>query len=137
MRASAIVFGEESGIVRRICVSDSVDELLRAIGIGQGEAVLIVDPADIADDRLNDRFVPDLATCYALVEDRRGKPSESDRTVIIDQKSGEITAVIMADPVIDRLPGMVLFQHPQADVGWSVDAKGEWAKPVAEIAEPL
>lgn len=134
MRVSAIIYGELSGIVRRIVVSDSLAELAAPSALATGEAAIILDPNDV----LTPKGVPDLAAAYSLVEAKRGKPSGSARVVIIDDKSGEIEGVTLADPLIDILPSKTLVQDDKADVDWTRDANGVFVAPVvAEVPVEL
>lgn len=137
MRFSAIFFGDESGIISHFVVADSLAELIvHTSNCRKGQSCIVTTPEEVmALDRKNLREVPDLKIAYALVEAKRGKPSESNRVVVIDDKTGEIETVALADPHLDAIAGKTLYQHDEAAPGWALDATGEFAKP-AEEAEP-
>lgn len=132
MQVAAIIYGDASGIVRRIIVSDSLQELAAPSTPDKGEAAIILSPDEVLKQGL-----PDLAACYALVEAKRGKPSESDRCIVVNDK-GEIETVILADPAIDTVEATkALVQHPEATSDWKLNAgTGEFEKP-AEIVEAV
>ncbi len=134
-RVAAIIYGDASGIVRRIVVADSIKEL--GTPYGAGEAIIIVTPDEVVKfDPEKKRTVPSLDECYALVEAKRGQKSESDRCIVVDDKTGEIAAVVHADPSIDRLAAKTLYQHPEANLDWTIDEKGEFTEPPKVAAEP-
>lgn len=136
MRVAAIIYGAESGILRRIVVSDSLEELAAPSAPDAGEEVIICDPSDVEWVKQNGAELPDLASCIAMVEAKRGKPSESARCIVVNDK-GEIEAAVMADPAIDAIGDRkALYQHPEATSDWklSVDS-GEFEKPVASTEE--
>lgn len=132
MRVAAIIYGEASGIVRRIVVSDSLAELAAPTVLGNGEAAIILDPGEVLT-----KGSPDLAACYALVEAQRGKPSESDRCIVVNDK-GDIEAVILADPAIDAVKATeTLVQNIEATPDWKFSpTTGEFEKPVEVVVEP-
>lgn len=131
MRVAAIIYGAESGIVRRIVVSDSLAELAAPSTPDKGEDAIILGPDEVLRGG-----VPDLEACIALVEAKRGKPSESARCIVVNDK-GEIEAVVMADPTVDVIePTKALYQHVDATPDWKMDeATGEYVKPVE--AQPV
>lgn len=149
MGFAVIIFGEESGITRRIVETDRFEELAPHLtNLQPGEAKLVVvveEEGRVADglpmttrngaESILVNGYPDLSACAALIEKKRGKPAESNRVVVIDGKTGEIDAAIMADPTIDKIEGKSLFQHPDADIGWTLDAKGEFVEPLKADAE--
>lgn len=134
MRVAAIIYGAQSGIVRRVVVSDSLDELAAPSKPDPGEDCIILDPEEVLKNGL-----PDLPRCNALIEAKIGRPVESARCIVVNDK-GEIEAAIMADPAIDVLgERKALYQHPEATAEWKVNAAtGEWEKPVeAVVDEPV
>lgn len=135
LRVSQIVYGDASGIVSRLIVTDSLAELTPHV-LAKGEACIIIDPKLTLTKMPNGMVVLDLPACYALVEAKRGKPSEPNRVVVIDDKTGEIESAVMADPSLDVLAGKTLYQHTEALPGWTLDEAGEFAKPAVE-AEPV
>ncbi len=131
MAVAAIIYGAKSGITRRIVHCDTMAELARGRHYGDGESIVILDPAKIMAEGL-----PDLDRCKALVAEARGLPAEDDRCIVIDNKTGDIVEVRMADPSLDVLPdGLTLFQDAKAEPGWALDAQGEYAAPV--VAEAI
>ena len=138
-KIAAIVYGERSGIVRRVVVTDEGAEGL-AGHYGPGESILIVDAAEVVKfDPQKRRVVPTLDECRALVaERRRGKPAADPRTLAIDDASGEIERVLAADPALDSIPGRTLRSHPEAEVGWMKEAATEdFVEPVIVIRIPI
>lgn len=134
-RIAAITYGETSGIVRRITVADSIKEL--GTPYGAGESIVIVTAEEAMKfDPQKKRTVPSLSECYALVEEKRGRPSDSDRCAVIDDLTGDILGTIHADPNVDRVTGKTLYQHLEADVGWTVDKKGEFVPPIKGTSDP-
>lgn len=136
MRVAAIIYGAESGIVRRIVVSDTLKELAVPSIPGKGEDVIILDPDEVLKWSVSlKREVPDLAECIALVEAKRGKPSESARSIVVNDK-GEIETALMADPSVDVIaPTKALYQHPEATAEWTMSATGEFERPLDISAE--
>lgn len=111
MAIPAIIYGRETGIVRRIVSCDSAAEVYR-LQLAEGEAVLV--PPDGAD------LSP--AGCATLIGTQIGKAPEDSRCIVIDGASAEIVSVIEADPTIDVPgPGLTLFQEPEAVPGWQPD----------------
>lgn len=129
MKVAAVVYGEQSGILRRIVVTDEGIEKL-AGHYGKDESIIILNA-----DEVMKSGVPDLPAAIALVEKKRGKPSENDRCIVVDPVLG-IERVIKADPAIDTLLGKEIIQDPTAEVGWTKDTSGKYVPPsVAAPAE--
>lgn len=126
--AAMIVYGEQSGIVRRIVMTGkSVTDL--AGHYGPGESIIICNAEEVVRNG-----TPDLPRAVAMVAAKRGKPAEKARCVVLNDKTGEIEKVIAADPAMDRLPGKTLVQHASADVGWMRDAgTGEYVEPTRTL----
>ncbi len=125
----AIVYGEESGIIRRFVHADRIEEL--SGHYGKGESIIILDANEIEK-----KGKPDLYSGIKLVAEKRGKPAEEARCLVINHDSGEIETVIQADPILDTLPAKTLYQHADAAPGWKLDDKGEYVAP-AVVAEPV
>lgn len=129
--ATGIIYGATSGIIRRYVRADDARSL--SLHLGEGETMIVVDDADLVDAR---KHVSEVAK--AMVETVRGKPAESARCVVIDNAKAEIEQVIMADPSLDplldrRLDAKTLYQHAEAAPGWTIDARGEFVKPVEPV----
>lgn len=134
MRVSAIIYGADSGIIRRIVVSDALDELSAHAQCAAGEALLIVDPATVGLDQSG---VPDLALAAQLVaEARDGASAETATCAVIDHDSGEIVAVIQADPTLDSVPDATLYQAPDAMIGGTLDENGDVLLPPSAVIDP-
>lgn len=132
-RVSAIIYGQQSGVVRRIVVCDSLNELLGGGHVGPGEAMLMVNPGM----SLTAAKVPDLAACRAMVAAHTGGPSPDSRCVVISNDTLEIETVAMADPTLDAIPGKTLALHPDALPGWKRDPKtGAYVEPTSTTLIP-
>lgn len=125
MTVAAIVYGEATGIVRRLVTASTVRGL--AGHYGPGESIIILNADEVLANGL-----PDAAAMTAMVEAKRGKPAEPARCIVIDDANAEIETVIPADPTMDALDGKTLYQHPEASPGWSVDENGEFVAPPPE-----
>lgn len=142
MRICQIVYSEATGAPRRIVTTATIEEFLAGQhGLGKGEAAILVDPA--VEDVLvmgvlgKYRESPNDAQILALIEAKRGKPCEpAPRLAIIDDKSGEIIGITLGDFVADQKEGVTLFEHPTVQVGWEIDATGEYVDP-AVVAEAV
>lgn len=69
MRVSAIIYERQSGIIKRIVVSDSVDKLAAPSVLGIDETCIIIDPDEIISR--GDRSMPDISKCYTLIKNKR------------------------------------------------------------------
>lgn len=126
--AAMIVYGEQSGIVRRIVTTDkSVTKL--AGHYGPGESIIICNADEVIRGGM-----PDLPRAVSMVEAKRGKPCADSRCVVLNDKTGAIERSISADPAMDHLPGKTLVQHHQADASWLRDAEtGEYVEPTRSV----
>lgn len=133
MQVAAIIYGEASGIVRRVVVAEDLKRLEAPTVLGRGENLIILNPDEVIKDGY-----PDLVRAYALVEAKTGKPSESARCIIVNDK-GEIEQAIMADPALDTVGDRkALYQHPEATVDWKIDPDtGEFEKPIEVVEVPV
>lgn len=111
-----IIYGEKSGIVRRI-VAPSGGESELAQHVGEGEAIIIVNKDDILFGEYPD---PDAYT--AFVVQKLGRNIYSDRCTVINDETGEVISVIQADPRLDTVDGATLIQHDEAVPGWVMGA---------------
>lgn len=132
MPVVAIIYGRESGIIRRFVACDSLAELGAGKHYGDGEEMMLLPPDDVMKRAPGEAPKPDLYRAMDLVAEKRGAPAETARCLVIDQQSGEVESVIMADPILDWLADKTLYQHDDADVGYVLDEDGEFQKP-AEI----
>jgi hypothetical protein len=138
----AIVYGEQSGIVRRfVHVTAVLDgegrpDIVATVGqlaghYAPGESIIILDDEEIIVLTAQGR-VPDLPYAQQLVAEKRGKIADGNRCLVINNDTAEIEGVIPADPIIDSLPNKTLYQHETANPGWEVDETGEFAAPVID-----
>ena len=128
MRAAAIVYSEATGIPRKIRLASRMEELAGAYRPGEG--IIILPPEQIMQDGL-----PDDDAVQALIEAKRGKPSEPYRCIVIDDANAEIVGILPADPTLDAIDGKTLYQHPEAVPGWGVDESGAFVAPAPEEEE--
>lgn len=129
MSVVAIIYGEQSGIIRRFIHAARIEEL--AGHYGKGESIVILDAKEIEQSGK-----PDLYRGMEIVAEKRGKPAEDSRCIVIDNDSGEIVSVLLADPVLDVMPGKSLLQNAKAEPGWKLDDKGEYAASV-DVADAV
>ena len=131
-KVAMIVYGEATGIDRRLIVADSIEELGQARHYGPGEGTIILDAATVTK-----RGIPDLPTMQAMIAGKRGKEADPSRVVVLDDVTGEVERVLKADPLLDLLPGKTLVAHAELDVGWTIDTKtGEYVEPEKETIIP-
>jgi hypothetical protein len=90
--ATGVIYGEQSGIVRRIVVTDNEASL--AGHLAAGEALLI----------LPNGARHDLYSATAAVALATGKRIPSNRCRIVD-RGGREWGMIAADPLLDKLDG--------------------------------
>ena len=95
--AIGIIYGAQSGIVRRIVIPDHDSELQGHVG--PGEALLI----------LPDGMPSDVHSATDAVAIATGKRVPSNRCEVVDAQ-GVVRGVIAADPMLDYLPGHTLRQ---------------------------
>lgn len=93
---------------------DETDDLLPGVGIGPGEAVVLVDNSERKD----------LDHYQAIVTQITGLVPKGDRYATVDEK-GSVTGFVIADPIGcgDSLPNRVLIAHETATVGWTLDGE--------------
>src|SRR5262245_34897245 len=90
-----VVYGAQSGIVRRIILPDSGQDLQGHVG--PGEALLM----------LLDGARSDVHSATAAVAQATGKTIPSSRCEILDA-DGKVMGQISADPLLDRIDGYTL-----------------------------
>jgi hypothetical protein len=105
---AAIIYGEQSGTVRRVVLDDSA-ALLRRHPVARGEASIVV-PVD------PERAYPGPGDCIALVEEKTGIKALSDRCVVVGA-DGKVARVVLADPLIDVDADGVVKREAEAIVG--------------------
>lgn len=128
-----IIYGADSGIVRRIVIPDEDAQL--AGHVGPGEALLTIP-----------RAAPhDVISVTAAVAKATGKDIPDSRCAVID-KAGVVVEMIHADPALDAVDGhdLATCYAKEVSVGATYDAKTglfadadgvEIAKP-AKVASP-
>jgi hypothetical protein len=90
--AVGVIYGAQSGIVRRIILPDPGQDLQGHVG--PGEALLM----------LPDGAPSDVISATAAVAQATGKRIPSSCCEVVDAQ-GVVVAVIAADPVLDRIDG--------------------------------
>jgi len=106
-----VIYGEQSGIVRRIILPDNgVQELQQHVG--PGEALLV----------LPDGVPADLYSATAAVAEATGKTIPLARCAVVDARDN-VVALICADPLLDMLDGhdLVTCPHDYIAVGDKYD----------------
>lgn len=131
MRLAGIIYGSDSGIVRRIVVADTLQELaVNAPRESSGESMATYDASTLIVDQAPDADVPnelpDLAAAQAFVDARRGVAAEVATCAVIDDATGDVVSVIQADPNLDEVNGATLYQHEGAFVGGALDVNGNF-----------
>lgn len=119
--ATAIVYASNSGRIRRI-ISQAPTRSLRG-HVDDGESMILWSAADFATGDL-----PDLDAANKLLSDYLGRAIPSSRCCVLD---GGLTvqAVILADPLLDQLDGMLLVQDDTALVGDVLQDDGTFLTP--------
>lgn len=121
-----IVYARGSGILRRWIVPDNDADLIASHPVSSGEAMILVDRANVpGDPALAQAFVENAITRVT------GKPVPSARCAIVD-KDGNVVGSQMADPALDNVPGKTLMLHADAVPGWKTVA-GVLAPPVPDV----
>lgn len=116
-----LIYGEKSGILRRIVEPDFDLQLQEPNGcarIGPGETLLVVNKTDHRWENSNEGADADL--CQAIVEGHIGRKARSNRVCKMN-KNGVVEAIISADVEIDAHPDDLeceLIQHDTAQPGW-------------------
>lgn len=114
----AVVYAAGSRIIRRVIVSDG--DALKHAALVDGEAAL-----EIPEKTYREASAEDVA---AYVAERIGPPLHDGRCVEVD-KQGEVVAVYLADPVIDK-PRYSLEHSIEvsktAEIGQVKDARGQF-----------
>lgn len=119
----AVIYGAQSGIIRRFVQTDEPDNL--ADHVGEGEALLTVDDS-VLQIQENGTAMPSLEVAAQAITAATGIVPELARCLVIDQ-SGDVVNVIMADPSIDSVEGHTLFQDLSGDVGSVPDENGNFS----------
>lgn len=117
--ATAIIYGTQSGIIRRIVVTDEPHTL--AEHPGPGESMLVAPDAAIT---YNPQGLPDLDLVKAYLTGATGIEPEPARCVVINNETGEVVHAIMADPLLDKIEGHTLFQDETGVPGSLPDENG-------------
>lgn len=101
------VYGTDSGLLRRIIVPDDDSELNNPSHSQPGETLVTIGKVSYAA----------TTDHQALLNTMTGKIPLTNRCLVVNP-GGTVTAVIVADSLIDKVPGSSLVNHPYADVGW-------------------
>lgn len=112
-----IIYSARTGRLRRT-ITDGVrsdDVLLALFPAGPGEVARLGPP--VTQQQLN-----------ALT----GLVPRDDRYAIVNS-AGDVTGAILADHVIDGLPGLALVAHATARVGWRQMLDGTFQRPLDDI----
>jgi hypothetical protein len=139
MPVSAIIYGAESGIIRAIVNAENLTDLANAARCRKGEDLIIVNPEEVGiDGRRNANAAdnrPNLAQARVLVAAKIGREPENPRCLVIDDKTGDVVEITLADPALDVLPGRTLYQHPQAQLDMALDEETGDLIPAYVLAE--
>lgn len=111
---TGIIYGEKSGIVRRIIVPD--DDAQLAAHVGPGEALLTIPRNDPRD----------VHSATAAVAAATGKDIPPSRCAMVDSK-GAVVGIIAADPVLDSIDGhdLVTVHAKGVDIGATYDKNAD------------
>ena len=121
--ATAIVYGAQTGIIRRIIWTDQPETLNDHVGAG--EAILKApDWVFVKDESVG--MVPDLDLVTIYLTETTGIVPELGRCVVIHDQSGEVVDAIMADPMLDSIEGHTLFQDATGHAGSTPDQDGNF-----------
>ncbi len=95
-----LIYGTESGILRRLIVPDDDSQISRHQP-GPGESLVLLPSNDIS-----------LESCQAAVEAIRGIPIEPSRCCVVN--AGVVLDAIIADPKLDTVEAGTLVKHAKA-----------------------
>ncbi len=116
---AGVIYGARSKIIRRIVVVGDGETLDGHVGDGEALACCSV--------RMDGGF-PVLDDAIEAVRSATGVTPPSGRCLVIE--GGRVTAVINADPHIDRIDGVTLLATEVGDVGWSWTQDGGLVPPL-------
>lgn len=103
-----VVYGTQSGQLRRIIAPDNDDDLKRVTYTGPGESMIIVSKGE---------------DVIAAIAKAAGKTPTQPLAAVID-KTGKVISVIVADPLLDKVPDGELVQaFPGVKAGQTYDRK--------------
>lgn len=120
---TAIIYGAQTGIIRRIVWTDQPETLTDHVE--EGEAILKApDWIFVKDETLG--MVPDLDLITTYLTETTGIVPELGRCVVIHDGTGEVVDAIMADPTIDAIEGHTLFQDAAGVPGSTPDQDGNF-----------
>lgn len=132
MSVASIVYASGSGILRGLNYAETIEHLAKASICQPGEALIIVDPADV---KWTGRFpFYDQAAVQAVVDAERGRPADVARCAVIDDATADVVDVKLADPALDSVDGHTLFPNVYACIGCTFDADGHAVPPAVEAA---
>lgn len=112
-----VVYSQNTGRVRSIIVPDN-DAELASVPLRNGEALEKMDRAQI----IREKDIQDTISA------RSQKVPVSDRYAVVDDK-GNVVGAILADPLIDSIPGMQLVQSDTAGPGWTYSSANGFKAP--------
>lgn len=149
---AAVLYGVQSGIVRAVISSDdddydfsahlprlsdgSPDQRFALTILGDASPVSRAGMASAVTANAeavvsaSDAPAPDLIA--QVIIDATGNVPEPARCVVIDDTTGDVVQVLMADPSLDRLDGCTLFQDENGSVGDVPDENGNFGPQPAE-----
>lgn len=123
--ATAIVYGRDTGIIRRIICTD--DPTTFPQHVEDGEAILAVSDAILVPrDDGTGQMVPSLDLAYAAQQAATGIVAQCSRCLVIEDVTGDVKSVIHADPTRDTVEGHTLYPDFTGDVGYLPDDNGDF-----------
>lgn len=126
---TAIVYGAETGIIRRIIVTDDPSSI--PDHAGDGERYLVVSDAVLVRQE-NGVVLPALDLAYQALKDATGIEPDCYRCLVIEDGTGDVKDVICADPTLDSIDGHTLYPDWDGGPGYTPDENGNFVNPPEE-----
>jgi len=123
----ALVYSESTEIIRRVIVPDRDEDLGNVHVAGDGEVMVVGDLATYVD----------YDSAHSVFTALMGREPGHGRCAVIDDH-GNVVNLQMACPDLDSIPGHLLVQSKDAQVGWTwTQAEGFKAPPEPPAEAPL
>ncbi len=129
-----IIYSLNTGRVRTVLIdelkADSLllEEYLPRLDVQEGSEFI-----DVLDEAFSD-----LDLVQAEVTLRTGLTPSDDRYLVFDSENGEVDSAIMADHLIDSVPGKSMVAHERGGLGWRVSVShSSFERPIEDIDDEI